>query len=135
MAVTHATVFTQCQALAAGLQLFLAFLIAFACGQTLRCLFMGASHGAVAFNVFTLVLIQLVGGSVCCRLERTRWWIAAVAGPHWLTSHKREQSAGDQRFHGENFQGVDEVLAPSPAHSAHCACTVTSSVGLHTPVA
>lgn len=82
MAVTHATVFTQCQPLAAGLQLLLAFLIAFACGQTLRCLFMGACHGAVAFNVFTLVLIQLVGGSVCCRLERTRWRIAAVAGPH-----------------------------------------------------
>lgn len=44
MRVAHAAVFTQSQTLACGLQLLLAVVIRFACGQALRGLLMGFGH-------------------------------------------------------------------------------------------
>ena len=61
MCVAHTAAFAQCQALAAGLQLLLAFVIRLACSQTLRSLLVRTGHAAVACNIFLGMGIELGG--------------------------------------------------------------------------
>ena len=65
VAMAHAAVLAQCQALAAGLQLLLAVFVLVALFQTLCGLLVGARHTAVAFDVFQRVLVQLAGCRRC----------------------------------------------------------------------
>jgi hypothetical protein len=96
--MAHATVFTQCQALAGGLQLLLAGVVLSALRQTLRSLLMGTGHTAVALNVFLGMGIKFhVARSG--RVRGVGCMVGMLVRPNGIGQGQSGHGCAKQRFH------------------------------------